>query len=179
MTIAYKSLLTADAHSSEYLKSWINHHDSLTEKLQESKGSTQLRLLSQDWVAPTWWDKGVLNVHHEPIFQREIMMLSEAVPYWYARSVIPQKCFNVNPTFFNRLRKESIKNLIFGNSEVQRVNHYNYPVNEQNIEFYWVKKHHNQLKGPLWVRYAEYSYQQQESFYLMEILLPELERTNS
>lgn len=190
MYINNNPLLVADSKKPISLSDWINHQNSLTDKLLASKGSIDLELLSQEWTTPTWWDKYLLQINlicdvedregeviksQQLVFQREILMRSENIAYWYARTIIPQKCYDLNPDFFGRLEKESIRNLIFGNHEVHRVLMTGYPIDKQCIEFYWVKKYINTIKGTLWVRFGEFSYHHMESFYLMEILLPELE----
>lgn len=177
MRINSNSILSTDIKESKLLSEWLNHKNSLTDKLLSAKGSVDLELLSQKWVKPTWWDNYLLPIKSDLLFQREIMMRSQNIDYWYARTIIPQQCYSLNPKFFYRLEHESIRNLIFGNEDVERVNMACYTIDKQCIEFHWVKKYINTLKGTLWVRFAEFSFQRLESFYLMEILLPELENT--
>ncbi|MFI4955449.1 MAG: chorismate--pyruvate lyase family protein [Gammaproteobacteria bacterium] len=177
MHINVSALYTAKVKEPKLLLPWINHQDSLTDKLKLINRDIELKLLVQHWINPTWWDKYILN-QDEPVFQREIIMKSRGVACWYARTVIPQKCHALEPQFFNRLQQESIRNLIFDNSDVHRVNMTCYPVNQQCIEFYWVKKYLPAVHGVLWVRCAEFSFKNQESFYLIDLLLPELEGIN-
>lgn len=174
MQIQSKPILIAEAIEPKLLSAWINYQAPLTDKLQRIKGSSDLVLLSQQWDRPLWWDAYLLQIKDELVFQREIIMRSHDVDYWYARTVIPQKCYDLSPVFFKRLEHESIRNLIFETQEVHRVSMTCYPIDKQCLEFYWVKKHINTIKGILWVRLAEYSFQHCESFYLMEILFPEL-----
>ena len=171
-----KSLYIASTHNLEHLKNWREHQDSLTDKLTIANGATDLEVVFQDWIKPTWWDAHVLQIHQGTLFQREIIMRSYGVEYWYARTVIPKKCYQIDHDFFNRLKNESIRNLIFNDDKVHRLNMINYPVDKQCLEYQWVKKHINLKHNTLWVRLAEYSFQYIESFYLMEILFPELER---
>lgn len=174
MTVNNPLFLTADAREPASLTEWINYEHSLTDKLQKLKGATQLNLLAQDWVRPSWWDKMVLRLNDDLIYQREIIMSSLGQPYWYARTVIPAECYHSDSTFFKRLEHESIRNLIFDSKEVSRVSTKTYPVDAHCLEFYWVRKHVKTVKQTLWVRFAEYSFKEKASFYLMEILLPEL-----
>lgn len=175
MHINSQPIFFAETKDPEFLKDWREHQHSLTDKLKVAKGSTQLKLISQSWIKPTWWDRYLLQINDELIFQREIMMRHHGIDYWYARTIIPQKCYNLNPDFFKRLEKESIRNLIFDEDKVHRVHMINYPIDKQCIEFNWVKKHLNMVHGMLWVRLAEFSFQHLESFYIAELLLPELE----
>ena len=173
-----RHILAFDSQEPKNLSAWLNYHHSLTEKLQESLGAINLELLSQKWVKPCWWDYYFLQIKDDLVFQREIIMRSHGIKYWYARTIIPQKCYELNPALFDRLQKESVGNLIFGNNEVNRVAHHYYSVDHHCIEFYWVKKHINTIHGTLWVRFAEFSIRNQECFYLVEILFPELEKVH-
>lgn len=174
MQINNRSLYSADVSLPHQLSSWVTTQDSLTDKLHQCTGSTQLELKSQRWITPTWWDKLALNIHHELIFQREIIMKSMDVAYWYARAVIPEHCFNCDPVFFKRLEHESIKHLIFESAKVKRVMMVNYPVDHHCLEFFWAKKYLPYISKELWLRYSELRFDNQASFYLMELLLPEL-----
>lgn len=171
-------ILSADVKKLEPIVPWVGHQDSLTDKLKKSKGSVELKLISQKWVQPTWWDSFSLKIKDKLLFEREIIMSSQNIDYWYARTIIPQKCFDLDPIFFQRLKNESIRNLIFTGDIVQRVQMIDYPINNQCIEYYWIKKHINTFEDSFWVRLAEFSVHQSESFYLMEILLPELENVS-
>lgn len=174
MPINTNLIFSLKAKCSKQLLEWINHQQSLTDKLLKAKGEVQLELLTQQWVNSDFWSKSLLAIPESPVFQREIMMKSHNIPYWYARTIIPQRCYELNPVFFERLRSESVRDLIFDNKQVTRINSINYPVDAQCVEFYWVKKHIPNIKEILWVRIAEFSFLGQESFYLVEIMLPEL-----
>lgn len=168
-------LFFVETQHSERLKEWREYQHSLTDKLIMIKGTSKLDLVFQNWVKPGWWDTYFLQINDQLIYQREIIMRHEETAYWYARTLIPQKCYELDSVFFNRLNQESVKNLIFGESKVQCINRICYPVNSQCLEFYWVKKYISGIDGVLWLRLAEYEFQQRASFYLMELLLPELE----
>lgn len=175
MHINNQPIWVAESNRPDALKDWREYQDSLTDKLQSAKGSVQLELLAQQWIKPTWWDKYLLQISDEFIFQREIMMKHLDIEYWYARTIIPKKCYNLNPDFFKRLEKESIRNLIFNNDKVHRVTMINYPVDDQCIELFWVKKHLKRVESGVWARLSEFSFEHLESFYLIELLFPELE----
>ncbi len=178
MPINSHSIFTINTQSPEQLTEWLNSHASLTDKLQQIKGDAQVELLSQHWTSTGWWDRALLQIQDTLVFQREIMMKSHGVAYWYARSIIPKKCYDLDPAFFGRLKNESIKNLIFNEEKVHRIQWISYPVDQQCLEYYWVKRNLSTVDGVLWVRLAEFSFQQKESFYLIEIMLPELENIN-
>lgn len=178
MYINSQPLFIADAKDPHFLKKWRECEESLTDKLKNATGSADLELVFQNWIKSTWWDNNILQIRNDRIFLREIIMKNRGVDCWYARTIIPQRCFNLNTDFFKRLEQESIRNLIFGESKVQRLNMICYPVNGGCIEYYWVKKYIKSMPELLWVRLAEYSFLNKEHFYLIEILLPELESIN-
>lgn len=175
MSINTHSIFAINVQCSEELREWLSYQSSLTDKLMKIKGDAQLELISQQWVNTGWWDKNLLQIQDSLVFQREIIMTSHNTPYWYARSIIPQKCYDCDAEFFERLQNESIKNLIFGDDRVHRINLISYPVDQLCIEFYWVKKYIDLGISRLWVRLAEFSFMQNDSFYIAEIMLPELE----
>lgn len=179
MPINTHLIFSLKASCSKQLLEWVNYYSPITDKLHKAKGQAQLELMSQRWITTDLWSKTLLNIDDSSVFQREILMNSHDVIYWYARSIIPQKCYALDPIFFDRLKNESIKNLIFDEKQVCRINSINYPVNNQCVEFYWVKKYINQIEEILWVRIAEFSFQNKESFYLVEVMLPELGNVDS
>ncbi|MCW8443539.1 chorismate lyase [Fluoribacter gormanii] len=179
MSINTHSIFTINEQSSEQLTKWLNYNASLTDKLQQIKGEAYIQLISQGWTNTDWWGRSLLKIQDNLVFQREIMMKSHDVVYWYARSIIPKRCYDLDPAFFGRLENESIKNLIFNEDRVHRVQWTSYPVDQQCLEYYWVKRNLHSINGVLWVRLTEFSFKQKESFYLAEIMLPELENINS
>lgn len=170
-----RAIFTCPHADPEQLLDWRTHQHSLMNKLDAIKEGSQLQVIVQDWIKPGWWDTYLLDIKEKQMFQREIFMTHHEEYYWYARTLIPQNCFDLNVDFFNRLKSEPLRNLIFDNDQVQRTQLLNYPVNEQCIEYYWVKKQYPTIEGILWVRLAKFIYQKKASFYLIEILLPSLE----
>jgi chorismate lyase len=162
------------AQCSKQFLEWISYQNPLTDKLQKAKGEATLEFLSQEWKKTDEWSHTLLEIHDELVFQREIIMKSHGVTYWYARSIIPKRCYDIDPSFFDRLQQESIKYLIFGNEQVLRINFVTYPIDSDAFELSWVKKYIENIEGILWVRISEFSFQNLASFYLIEIMLPEL-----
>ncbi len=159
MYINKQPIFSAESKTPESFKVWIEHDGPLTDKLNSAIGTTELELMFQNWIHPTWWDKYLLQIQDKQVLQREIIMSSKGVNYWYARTVIPKKCFDLNPVFFNRLEKESIRNLIFDEDSVQRISICNYPITSQNLEYTWVKKYLKMIHDEtLWVRLAEFTW---------------------
>ena len=156
------------------IEPWLSYDKPLTDKLRELSGDAEIELLSQGWIFSKWWDKYALDLK-EKLFQREIFMKSQGEICWYARTIIPSSTYALEPTFFNRLENESIRNLIFNEPKVKITKRIIYPIDELAIEFHWVKKYLTTINGDFWVRLAEFSFQNKNSFYLMEILFPKLQ----
>lgn len=155
------------------LESWLYYEQPLTDKLKMLSGDAELKLLSQDWVFSQFWDKDALDLE-ENIFQREIFMKSQGEVYWYARTIIPLSCYTIAPDFFKRLERESIRKLIFNEPKVQLVKRLVYSINDDSIEFQWMKRYLPTIQGTFGVRLAEFKFQEMGSFYLVEILFPKL-----
>lgn len=156
------------------LEKWLHYNQPLTDKLKALSGNADLELLSQGWISSQWWDKYALDIK-EKIFQREIFMKSNGDVCWYARTIIPSSCYEIEPNFFKRLETQSIRTLIFDEPKVQLVQRITYSINEETIEFQWMKKYLSSIQGIFWVRLAEFCFKKKNSFYLMEILFPKLQ----
>ena len=158
------------------LLQWVTYQHSLTKRLQEKAGHTQLQLLQQQWVVPNWWDKQVLHINNETVFHREILMSAGLDVCWYARTIIPETTYQAEPSFFDRLKTESLGDLIFSEPRVTRAYLIHYPICKQSIEYSWLSQlmHNNAME--LWVRAAAFTFHDKYHFYLLEILLPTLGR---
>lgn len=99
MPINTHLIFSLKAQCSKQFLEWINYHYSLTDKLSKATGGVQLKLISQQWISTDLWSKNLLEIQDALVFQREIIMKSHDVPYWYARSIIPKKCYNRDPAF--------------------------------------------------------------------------------
>jgi chorismate--pyruvate lyase len=174
MWINNNPVCRATIENPAFLNEWREHQYSLTDKLEQKTGSSSLNLLAQEWVRPSWWDRYLLGIKDESMLQREIIMQHQSQSYWYARTIIPKPCYEQHADFFKRLQQESLRELLFHNPKVQRLQFINYPVDRHCLEFYWVKKYLPAVEDLLWVRLAEFSLKP-FSFYLIEILLPQLQ----
>lgn len=157
------------------LREWLESPTSLTDKLRNKTGNAELEVLSQGWLESSSRELEFLGIVSGPTMQRDIMMHSGGCSYWFAKTIIPNACYCLDNDFFNRLKSESIQRLIFGEPRVQLVERKSYSIDQSCPEFCWVQNYKNDIQGILWVRLSEFTFLQQETFYLMEILLPELE----
>ncbi|WP_133129666.1 chorismate--pyruvate lyase family protein [Legionella yabuuchiae] len=168
------SLLTVNSEPPIGLSPWINSTQSLTQQLKAQTGDARLQVLRQAWSHPNWWDKHTLHITEDSVLHREILMHAHLYTCWYARTVIPHQSYNNNTQFFNRLEHEPLTTLIFNNSSVKRSSFIRYPVTPDTSEYHWLNNemHHNHTL--LWARLAEYTVNEKDAFYLLEVLLPDL-----
>ncbi|KTD82271.1 chorismate--pyruvate lyase family protein [Legionella waltersii] len=169
-------IYTTGANHPANLNEWLSCSTSLTDKLQAIIGKVELKVLNQQWTDVDWFVRHMLHVDDQSIFLREILMNGCEHHYWYARTIIPQSCYQIDPEFFRRLENESMRNLIFDGQRVKRGLQQCYSISEFNIEYHWVKKYLPFINATLWLRLVQYQLDDKEHFYLYEILLPDLER---
>lgn len=169
------SILDNEIQPPNYLIEWIECQKPLTNKLFDKTGNTKLNVLYHDWVKTDWWTKYFLSINDYQVLQRDIMMTSNTKLYWFARTIIPQTCYQMNPNFFNRLQYQSMKDLIYDNPEVQRINQFTFPITKNHLEYYWLKGYIDNLQQNYWLRLSQLQFCKQNCFYLMEIMFPTLE----
>lgn len=160
------------------LKLWLTYQESLTEKLQTYTHDTRLEVIQQVWKKTTWWDHYRLNLDKQSInLHRDIITWAGNAPCWYARTILPSVTYKTNASLFDRLNKESLGELIFGNQFIERVNFSNYCISNESLEYYWLPKNLRETTDLFWVRLSEFQFNNnplRPSFYLCEILLSDL-----
>lgn len=155
------------------LNPWLTCQTSLTAKLEQAAGDAQLAVLQQAWKRAGWWEKYALNIDNQQVLQREIVMYAREKACWYARTLIPKVTYDNHADFFDRLDKQILANLIFNNDLINRKEFVNYAVNKNCLEYYWLENSLASESDYLWVRGSQFTISD-DSFYLMEILLPGL-----
>lgn len=159
-----------------YLLPWLTYRESLTERLQEKALDIHLQLLKQQWGIANWWDRQVLHIKENRVLHREIIMWAQQEACWYARTIIPERTYLTDEKFFKRLKNESLGTLIFNEEKINRRSLLHYPINQCSIEYHWLDKACLQRKNEiLWVRKSIFTIND-SPFFLIEILLPPLER---
>jgi len=174
----FKNHYPVDYCFDEALLHWLNWPERFTDKLKQKAGDVQLRVLSQGWKDRTYWDANALQVADTRLFVREIVMCADAVPCWYARTIIPESTFLFDASLFLRLEQESVGDLIFQANSIERVSLNYYAINQSAIEYHWLHKHKHKPSKPqdLPVRFSKLMVSGGFPFYLVEILLPGLQR---
>ena len=156
------------------LLSWLTYPECLTAKLQIESGHAKLQLLSQQWASPDVWDRCVLNLHIEPVLHREILMWSADYPCWYARTIVPKTTYDKNPILFNRLKHQSLGQLIFQDKCINRHDMMHFYITEQSMEYAWLHQAMHQNSIVLWGRYSALMLHTIWPLFLIEIFLPGL-----
>jgi chorismate--pyruvate lyase len=168
--------LNDNTHPPSTLLPWLVHPYSITEKLKERFGEARLHVLHQGWHHTRWWEKYALDLDHQTILQRDIMMFSNQIPCWFARSIIPKLTYTANESLFLRLKTESLGNIIFNDDTIVRQSMTHYPITKQCLEYYWPNAAWVNNAPILWLRSSHYLIKDQFPFFLSEIFLPEWTR---
>ena len=160
---------------------WLVYDKSLTQKLNSLVGTARLDVLNQAWEMPDSWDQTILSLNCEQVMHREILMWAFDSMCWYARSILPLSTYQANVTLFDRLKNESLGELIFNSHQIERVSLTHYAISPQSMEYAWLSDGMHENAPVLWVRLSEFRSSMTESkescsFYLIEILLPGLLR---
>ncbi|KTC69287.1 4-hydroxybenzoate synthetase [Legionella birminghamensis] len=156
--------------------SWLTHKTALTEKLQHETGEARLKLIQQIKTNCNWWDRFFLGICEKNVIHRDVLMASQDQYCWFARSVIPLSTFDQNMVFFERLKTESLGQMVFNNPVVKRDCLSHYFIDKNSQEYHWMTPELRQNAPLLWVRYSRFLINENFPFYLVEILLPDLLR---
>lgn len=154
---------------------WLSYTKMLTKKLNDRSCDIKLVVLQSCIKQTKWWDRYVLEISTDEVFNREIMVLAYDVPCWYARTIIPIKTYNQHQKLFKKLGSKSLGELIFGDNNIERTSLRYYCVSKDNIEYHWLASSICSEIPSFWVRLSEFAVLH-DKFYLAEIFLPELEK---
>ncbi|OGV27934.1 MAG: hypothetical protein A3E88_06865 [Legionellales bacterium RIFCSPHIGHO2_12_FULL_35_11] len=155
---------------------WLTHTELLTKKLFDKSGDTSLKILREHNVKASWWERYVLKLDSDMVFHREILTYAYDQPCWYARSILPHVTLQKHNELFVRLKRETLGDLIFGNNGIVRKNMSFYHISHENLEFHWLNRNLYLDTKVLWVRLSEFEIDSNGTFFLVEILLPGIEK---
>lgn len=158
---------------------WLMCESSLTNKLASLAGDARLDVRSQHWDMSDDWDIGKLKLDAVRVMHREIAMWAFDTPCWYARTILPELTYQSNHQLFDRLKNQSLGELIFNSNQIKRVSLNHYMIAVGSFEYNWLNDLAPQDASPLWMRLSEFMVISGHSFYLAEILLPGLLRSIS
>lgn len=152
---------------------WLNYPFELTALLKERSGQAELVVLQQCQVKTSWWDKFYLGLKGSLVTHRDILMRSGQKKCWFARSIFPEAIAQNHAALLQRLQHESLGQIIFNTPEISRDEFYYYPVTPSLAEYYWPSAIMQPPPHLLWARFSRFTIAM-ESFFLVELLLPEL-----
>lgn len=174
MLTRFPENLIVPANKPPLLKPWLDHTESLTDKLRHEAGDATLSVINQDYISPGWWDRFVLQINTPSLVQREIVISSRKNTCWYARTIIPDDTFEANELLFGRLKQESLGALIFGDTGITRHSMVTYFIDSKCIEYYWLSSAMRGNSQSFWARLSMFEINKASPFFLIEILLPGL-----
>ncbi len=123
--------------SADKLNLWLKHEASLMERLALFSKEVHLTILKESWRTPTWWETYDLKIDDHLVFVREVKILADANPCWYARSVFPKKTYALNELLFKGLSEGlTLGELIFGDFGIKRQKMIYFDVEPQSITHY-------------------------------------------
>lgn len=172
MWIQPDHLITLPHSFPEDLNPWLQHKNSLTEKLRAEAGEARLELLQQQWAKTSWWERFVLNVTTKSVLRREILMSARQVPCWYGRTIIPDYAYEAQPSFFECLQQKPLGELVFKEAKANRTILFDYPINFQCIEYHWLSAYLDDKDAVLGGRLSVFNIDNYIPFYLVEVLFP-------
>lgn len=155
---------------------WLVYDKSLTKKLNSLIGDARLDVLSHVWERPETWDQIKISLDCEQVMHREILMWGFDSRCWYARTILPMPTYQANTLLFDRLKNESLGELIFHSQQIERVSLIHYPISPQSMEYAWLDDRMHENASVLWTRLSEFKVNGIFPFFLVEILLPGLLR---
>lgn len=166
----------------QYLFPWLTCRTNLTEQLHAKSGDTALHVIQQTWEQANAWDRQMLSLQPGQVLHRDIVVRAWQRPCWFARTILPEKTYQAHLSLFERLNHEPLGNLIFQTPSIQRLYLRHYTIESSSPEYTWLPASIQVDAGQLWARLSEFQVHggveahAVTSFYLVEILLPNLEQ---
>lgn len=103
------------------LHRWLEYRESLTELGRARCPDINVKLLQQGWSAANEREITLLNTSANQVFYtREIFMQCGNKPWWYARTVLPEKTYKVREKAFNELGTNALGTLLYDDPSMQR-----------------------------------------------------------
>lgn len=158
------------------IKTWLNHSQSITDRLKAVSGDARLKILRHEWEPADAFDSARFNINrHESTLHREILMYSRQVACWYARTIIPQATYHKYDDFFDQLKTKPLGDLIYHHNKLKR-EMTSFEVNPDDLEYQYLPPilESHVPHETLWARLSRFNMADDLPFYLLEIFLPAL-----
>ena len=145
------------------LQPWLKETGSLTLKAQRTCEHVEVKVLSEQW--------------HKTLFVRQILMMCNEEPWWYARTIIPKQTFSKRAATLQNLSNRPLGSILFTDPNIQNIQR-NIITQlssefEQNIVY--PKAWRLGKKQWLWGRASSYSIDN-TLLYMNEIFLPWMDK---
>ena len=155
---------------------WLNHHDSLTDKLKTFTPTVKLNIIRHEWSFTDAWDQHELHLQpQQRVLHREITMQSDKTLCWYARTTIPEQTYQAKSHLFDQLETQPLGHLIWNNADIERTLLHYYPINQRSMEYAFLNARMHQHQELLWARRSLIMVHANNPLYLLEIFLPGLD----
>jgi chorismate--pyruvate lyase len=147
---------------------WLEATDSITLMAKTGCQTVKVHLLKTGWVYP--------SESQTPEYCREILMICDDSPWWYAKTRIPEKTFNKRKQIFLDLGEKSLGCLLFSDKGITRQSLHYYSTNNSEATFQLAKKHVPLKNELLWARESIFQISG-EPLFLLEVFLPKMLET--
>ncbi len=139
---------------------WVQAKGSITQKAVGLGLKAQVSLLNSRW-------------HSEVLYEREIVMLCNDSPWWYARTEIPKSTYIKKAKMWDNLGENSLGCVLFSDPTIERV-HLSFKQVDKAEPLYRQAAIHDNLSGhALWARFSEFDVDG-APLYLTEVFLPSM-----
>lgn len=161
--------------------SWLKEKGSITEKLIQFAGEAVLDVISHRFEEADQWDHQTLEISlNTMVLHRQILMRASNTVCWYARTIIPQSVYHIEESLFERLKHESLGNLIHPHPDIERVEIRPYTIRPSMTEYAYLNAalKNNTMNEILWGRISVFTLHNIHRFFLLEIFLPPILKYN-
>lgn len=167
--------LKPSAHKPSWLLPWLSHQDSMMDKLSAEASQAKLSVKQHGWAKSGWWERYLLGLSSPKVLRREVVVSSGGHACWYARTTIPEQCYeNHHADLFSRLTTESLGAILFSDARIKRQQLSNDLIDADCLEYYWLNERLRAGAASFWSRLSLFTINETSPFYLIEILLPGL-----
>lgn len=139
---------------------WMQTKAPITEKAKKRCHDVRLELLNESW--------------ERRVFFREINMYCDGQLAWYARTVIPEKTYELRAEKFKKLKTQPLGNILYHDPKIIREDFVYAYLDSSQKEYQWAMKHYPISENKpeyLWARKSVFQING-NPLYLTEIFFP-------
>ena len=109
-----------DAAAPAFLQNWMKIRTSITHEAAARGKAVQLFLINEAWENLSSALMTEYALTSNPVFLREIYMLCDGMPLWYARTFIPHSTYQLRKEAFLGLNKRPIGDILYHDPAIER-----------------------------------------------------------